>query len=71
MAENGPSKKARPIKRSMNHVVQKCFRALEEFSRNGDSFCNPNPHIQGKNMNKYMAPKLGVLYTAVLKMVKG
>ena len=24
----------------------------------GDSFCNPNPHIQGKNMNKYMAPKL-------------
>ena len=21
-------------------------------------FCNPNPHIQGKNMNKYMAPKL-------------
>ena len=25
---------------------------------NGDSFCNPNPHIQGKNMNKKMAPKL-------------
>ena len=24
----------------------------------GDSFCDPNPHIQGKNMNKNMAPKL-------------
>ena len=24
----------------------------------GDSFCNPNPHIQGKNMNTNMAPKL-------------
>ena len=24
----------------------------------GDSFCNPNPHIQGKNMDNNMAPKL-------------
>ena len=24
----------------------------------GDSFCDPNPHIQGKNMNKNLAPKL-------------
>ena len=28
---------------------------------NGESFCNPNPHIQGKNMNKHMAPKLSSL----------
>ena len=24
----------------------------------GDSFCDPNPRIQDKNMNKNMAPKL-------------
>ena len=24
----------------------------------GDSFCDPNPHIQGKNMDKHLAPKL-------------
>ena len=25
---------------------------------NGGSFCDPNPHIHGKNMNKNMAPKV-------------
>ena len=30
----------------------------EGIPRIGDSFCDPNPHIQGKNMNKNMAPKL-------------
>ena len=28
---------------------------------NGESFCNPNPHIQGKNLNKNMAAKLSSL----------
>ena len=33
-------------------------RIASKSVENGDSFCNPNPHIQGKNMNKNMAPKL-------------
>ena len=45
-----------------------CFRAFQTKVAHccfclvcikiGDSFSNPNPHIQGKNMNKNMAPKL-------------
>ena len=32
-------------------------RRDREREADGKSFCNPNPHIQGKNMNKNMAAK--------------
>ena len=52
------------LDQSLGLAVQNGIARLESpdffpwMRGNGDSFCDPNPHIQGKNMNKNMAPKL-------------